>query len=330
MRLYPPWNSSRRRYHMRAATVTLSLTANLFGRSTLDAQVGQPREIVCHSEVSLTISALTGAILPNRDRLELDEAWMDFRFNRSADALAKINRAAGAVRGAWGLRLPPDVRKDLSARLAVTRTCITTQPTPLATITLQAFFYKPEAANEREPAGAGVTITVDSVPIGRTDGDSTLTAKVPSGPVHVAATISPAWGEAFIDLTPGDTAKAIIVLDPDKEAGETSDLMLAEAVDDIIPATTKTFTFKFMRNGAPVPISEISLRRDRVPGRRHRVLQRAVHAGKRRHRRQGSLGAVCVDRPAPDGDDHAQRSKQRTRPGIRTPAPSDFGSVSRA
>ncbi len=259
MRLYPPWNSSRRRYHMRAATVTLSLTAILFGRSTLDAQVGQPREIVCHSEVSLTISALTDAILPNRDRLELDEAWMDFRFNRSADALAKIDRAAGAVRGAWGLRLPPDVRKDLSARLAAFRTCIAThQPTPLATITLQAFFYKPEAANEREPAGAGVTITVDGVPIGRTDGDSTLTAKVPSGPVHVAATISPAWGEAFIDLTPGDTAKAIIVLDPDKEAGETSDLMLAEAVDDIIPATTKTFTFKFMRNGAPVPISEIS------------------------------------------------------------------------
>ncbi len=197
MRLGPLCNSSRRRRHGHAAALALSLTAILFGRSTLDAQVGEPRQIVCHSEVSLTTSALTDAILPNRDRLELDEAWMDFRFNRSADALAKIDRAAGAVRGAWGLRLPPDVRKDLSARLAAFRTCIAThQPPPLATITLQAFFYKPEAANEREPAGAGVTITVDGVPIGRTDGDSTLTAKVPSGPLHVVGDDLPCLGRS--------------------------------------------------------------------------------------------------------------------------------------
>ena len=259
MRLCPLWNSSRRRRHMHAAALALSLTVILFGRSTLDAQVGKPRDVVCHSELRQTTSEITDAILPNRDRLELDEAWMDFRFNRSADALATIDRAAGAVRGVWGLRLPPDVRKDLSARLAAYRTCIAThQPPALATITLQAFFYKPDAANEREPAGAGITIAVDGVPLGSTGADSTLTAKVPSGPLRVVATISPAWGEAFIDLTPGDTTKTVIILDPDKEAGETSDLVLAEAVDDIIAVTTRSFTFKFIRNGAPVPISEIS------------------------------------------------------------------------
>jgi hypothetical protein len=260
MRLCPLWNSSRRRRrrHGHAAALALSLSVILFGRSTLDAQVGKTRDVVCHSELRQTISEIPDPILPNRDRLELYEAWMDFRFNRPADALTKIDRAAGVVRGVWGLRLPPDIRKDLGARLAAYRACIAAhQPPALATITLQAFFYNPEAANERVPAGAGITITADGVLLGQTGADSTLTAKVPSGPIRAVATIAPAWGEAFIDLAPGDATKTLIILDPDKEVGETSDLILAEAVDDIIPATTRSFTFKFIRDGEPVPISRI-------------------------------------------------------------------------
>ena len=65
--------------------------------------------------------------------------------------------------------------------------------------------------------------------------------------------------EGSITLAPGRPGTLPIVMDSDKEGydNEDVDLVVAEAVDDIIPLASRSFTLKFMRNQRVTPLASI-------------------------------------------------------------------------
>jgi hypothetical protein len=221
----------------------------------------QRSEIACEQEISAALTNVGGVPLPNGNPLGLYDAWMRFRFNRTNEALEKIDAAQRIVSGTWGLRLPPDVRKELISEVAAFRTCIATnKPSALATATVHTMQLEFDSiGNSRAVSASGILVTVNETPVGRTGTDGTLTVQVPPGPLRVEAIQPPtSWGEAELDLAPGATGTTTIVLDPEKEVGEDSDLVLAEAEDDIVPASSRSFTLRFMREGIMVPIAAVS------------------------------------------------------------------------
>jgi hypothetical protein len=244
---------------MRPLILVVSIAAGVQAGSTLHGRSVQSIDIVCESEFRTADTTVFHVAPPNGSPLDLDTTWMHFRFNRPNEALLRLDAAQKMVAGAWGLRIPADLRKEVTSDLAKFRTCIAThQPPALATMTARTFLMEPDASSGRRmPGGAGVSITVDAVPVGRTRADGTLTVTVPSGKLRVNAIVPPhSGGEASIEIAPGGFGTASIVLDPDKEVGEDSDVVLAEAVDDIIPATSKSFTLRFMREGVMVPVAK--------------------------------------------------------------------------
>jgi hypothetical protein len=221
----------------------------------------QRSEIACEREISNAETTAANTPLPNGNPLGLYDAWMRFRLNRTNEALEKVDAAQRMVSGTWGLRLPPDVRKELMSEVAAFRTCIATNmPPALATATVHTMRleFDPNGTS-RTVRASGILVTVNERPVGRTGTDGTLTVKVPSGPLRVEAMQPPnSWGEGELDLAPGATGTTTIVLDPDKEVGEDSDLVLAEAEGDIVPASSKSLTLKFMREGTMVPMAAVS------------------------------------------------------------------------
>jgi hypothetical protein len=76
--------------------------------------------------------------------------------------------------------------------------------------------------------------------------------------IRVTAERTPSWwGSEYVSIRPGRPATVSIDIDDGKEVSEETPLVLAEAVDDIVPASTASFTLKFMRAGRLVPIVSI-------------------------------------------------------------------------
>jgi hypothetical protein len=244
-----------------AAIAVLSLGSGFPSGSALYGRNVQPAEIVCQTEFSSAEGTVRSVPLPNGSPLELDTAWMLFRFDRAKEALAKLDAAQRMVDGAWGWRLPSNRRKALTSQVAAFRKCVAAnRPPALAKLTVHTFLLDAaEPEGQGRPAGAGASITIDDFPVGRTGDDGSLTVAGPPGALRLNAIDyrTTSWGEAMIDLAPASAATASIVLDPDKEVAEDSSVVLTEAVDDIIPATSRTFTLEFRRNGVRVPISRI-------------------------------------------------------------------------
>ena len=58
-------------------------------------------------------------------------------------------------------------------------------------------------------------------------------------------------------LEPGASGTVSIVLDDGKEVAERTDLVVVEALDDVVASTSGTFTMKFVNEGTAVPITKI-------------------------------------------------------------------------
>lgn len=214
-------------------------------------------DVPCEAEYERADLPIT---LPNRNPLEIGNAWMDFRFNRAEQGLTRLDDALKLVAGPWGWRVPADIRKELTSAIAAFRTCIAThQPPALATLTVRTFRFHPDApAGRGEPGGRGVSIAVDDRTVGTTRDDGTLTVKVPSGQLRVTGTMLPTTaGETTVFLRPDGSGTAEIVLDDGKEPGADSRLDLVEAVNDIIPDTTPSFTLRFVEDGGVVPLADL-------------------------------------------------------------------------
>jgi hypothetical protein len=132
-------------------------------------------------------------------------------------------------------------------------------PPALSTVTIRVFTEDGTRNDGRgAPAGAGVYLDVDGIPIGRSDPKGTLVAQVPSGKIEIHATEYPSsWGTALVDAPPGGSRTVSIVMAGDKEPSEDSDLVLEEAPDGILPASSASLTLKFVQDDRLVTIEHI-------------------------------------------------------------------------
>lgn len=196
--------------------------------------------------------------LPNGYPFDAPRAVALFRFHRKQEALRALDAGRAIVRGPWRWRLPPDNRDEFVSDLDKLRNCLATATPPgLATLTVRVLGYAEDAPNTMRPR-PGARVYVEGIPVGRTGRDGRLTARVPSGPVGVQAEIritEANWVD--VTLAPGQSKSIEIGLSDGKEVDEHTTLVLAEAVDDIVPAKARSLTLKFIRDGRLAPVTSI-------------------------------------------------------------------------
>lgn len=197
-------------------------------------------------------------ILPNGYPFDAHRVVALFRFHRQEEALHELDAGRAIARGRWRWRIPADRREEVASSLDALRNCLAaTQPPQLATLTVRVLGYAPQVPDNIGPQ-AGARVYVEGVAVGRTGHNGTLTARVPSGPISVEAEVPvDQWNWADIGLAPGQSESVEITLSEGKEVNEQTALVLAEAVDDIVPATSKSLTLKFMRDGRLAPVTRI-------------------------------------------------------------------------
>lgn len=183
-----------------------------------------------------------------------------FRFHRRGAALARLKSLDARLQGEYGQRLPDQKRTALVASVGELRDCFRrSDPAPLADATVRVFIGSETAPDHRGPgAGQGVLLVLDDIIAGRTRSDGTLTLRVPSGPIRIRAEVhgdNGAMGEAAADLAPGARAEVPIILGEGSHPAYQTELVLLEAVHDMVPLSSRTFTLQFLENGAAVPIA---------------------------------------------------------------------------
>jgi hypothetical protein len=130
----------------------------------------------------------------------------------------------------------------------------------MATLTMKATYFEDENAGRviSRPAGAGVYIRVEELPVGRTSQAGTLTVMVPSGEITVTAIVPPdAWGEGMVRVSPGSTGAVTVVMDDTKEPSDETDLVLKEVHDGVLRADTPSLTLQFLEGQRPMRVERI-------------------------------------------------------------------------
>ena len=193
--------------------------------------------------------------LPNGHPFDVQRAIALFRFNRRDDALRELDASRAVVRGRWRWRVPPDVRKEITAALDSLRACLATATAPeLAALTVRVTGFDPAAPGPQP----GARVFVQGILVGRTGRDGTLTARVPSGSIEVWAEVPISYANfTGITLAPGESSSLEIALSEGKEIDEHTTLTLAEAVDDIVPVTARSLTLKFMDGRRFAPVARV-------------------------------------------------------------------------
>jgi hypothetical protein len=253
--------SSRATWGLVAASLLLASGVGASGPAT----AAQARE--CDKETAIVTSKMEG--LPGSIRTPVDrgltKASALSRFHRQDAALAQLDAVTALLQGPRGERVKDGARAALTKSIEVLRRCVAAaQPPPLATLSISV------VEEGGRPAGEGVFVDVEGIPIGRTGPGGTLQADVPSGAIAVHATEYPSSdGANGITLAPGGSSDVSVVLMDSKEPSEDSDLVLEEAPDDILPANPASITLKFVQDNVPVRIDrieDINISQDRDSG----------------------------------------------------------------
>jgi hypothetical protein len=215
----------------------------------------------CESQLSDAGTTAGNLTLPNGSPFDVHRAMALFRFNRKKEALRELDSAESIVSGPWRWRINPERLKQLKASLNALRNCVArSEPPAMATLTIDAFLVDPAAGEPTRKPVAGATVKVEDIPVGQTEDDGRMTMRVPSGAIRVTAELAPTtWGEGYVTLPPGGSERLSLPLDDGKEVTEDTDLVVAEAVDDIIPVTSRSFTLKFMRGDRLAPVVRVRL-----------------------------------------------------------------------
>lgn len=247
--------------------IATAIVAGFLATPTVQAGARRPDEGVCAAEFDAAASEIGATDLPDGRH----PAWLArgvtramtlFRLHRRDEALLKLESAVQTRPGPWGGNVPHDRRQHerVIAAIDLFRTCIATaQPPAMATLTIRTYQYDERAPRGRGRRSEGIAyIDVDGMRVGQTGADGAVTLRVPSGQIHLETTLYPSsWAEEFLTLAPGSSRTVSIVLADSKEPAEDTDLELVEAVDDIIPSSSTSFTLKFMRDDEPVPIARL-------------------------------------------------------------------------
>jgi hypothetical protein len=241
----------------RLSTV-LAVLACLGAATTADA-ASQSRD--CSREVS---AASVGDDVPDSIRTRVarsvGQASALSRFDRSGEALARLDALIAFVEGRRGERVEDDARTKLTDSIRALKRCVAALPSPpLTWITIAVFDEANTPEGDRgEPAAAGVFLDAEGIPIGRTGTDGTLGVNLPSGTVELHAIEYPSsGGEKRVTVSAGESRTISIVMAGDKEPGEESDLVLEEAPDDILSANPGSLTLQFKQDDQPVWIEHI-------------------------------------------------------------------------
>jgi hypothetical protein len=110
-----------------------------------------------------------------------------------------------------------------------------------------------------EPAGAGVTIWADEVPVGITDTLGVAIVQVPARETRVAAQLIPNdAGEVTLTLSPGVSATTVIILEGSKEMSEEADLVLDEAPGGVLDQAFTSFTLRLVNSSVIVSTAPLT------------------------------------------------------------------------
>ena len=231
----------------------------------------------CRAETESALDATGDSNAPEVRSLRRDirHTLAVFRLHRPSDARAAVDAAKRRLQRAARL-FASDERTNLEGALAMLHGCISsTPPDPMATITIRATYFEDERGGRTisRPAGAGVYIRVEEIPVGRTRQAGTLTAMVPSGDVTVTAIVPPdAWGEQMVRVSPGTAGAVTVVMDDTKEPSDETDLVVKEVHDGVLRADTPSLTLQFLEAQHPMraeTIEEIELLDDEGNTRRY-------------------------------------------------------------
>ena len=209
----------------------------------------------CDKEIAVLTSSVDA--LPNTLRVLLDsratKASALSRFHRREDALAQLDSMTTLLAGPRGQQVQDDALAKLTKSIDLVRRCLAAmEPPPLATLTIRA------VQEGGTPAGEGVFLDVEGVPVGRSGSDGTLQTKVPSGTIEIKATEYPSSvGGDVATIAPGDSQVVTVVMADSKEPSEDSELVLEEAPHDILAANPASLTLKFLQDDVPVRIDRI-------------------------------------------------------------------------
>jgi hypothetical protein len=233
--------------------------ACISGAANADAASNAP---ACTREVSAT--TITDGI-PDTIRARVDrsvrQASVLARFERSEEAVAKLDALIALLGGPRGERVEKRAHSELTNSIRALKHCLAARSnTSALTWVTIAVFDEPNTpeGGRGEPAGAGVFLDVEGIPIGRSGPDGTLEVKVPSGTFEIHATKYPSsWGAETVTVSAGESRTVSIVMAGDKEPSEESDLVLEEAPQDILPANLTSITLKFAQDDDPVRIESI-------------------------------------------------------------------------
>jgi hypothetical protein len=256
------WHGSRRRIPLTSTKnwrlgVVLVAVSWIAGAS---ASVAMAETSPCEDKAATATSKTDGVPRLIRERVDrsVRQAAALSRFDRSDEAIAKLDALVAFLDGARGARVKDRARAELTTSIDALKRCLAAaRPAPLTWATISVFEETAEGGRGR-PAGAGVFLDVEGIPIGRSGPDGTLEAKLPSGTIQIEATEYPSsWGTEVVTLSPGEPHAVSIVMATDKEPSEDSDLVLEEASDEILPANPASVTLKFVQDDDPVTIEEI-------------------------------------------------------------------------
>jgi len=182
----------------------------------------------------------------------IDRAVALFRFQRPVEARAQLERASRMAAALSGSLLPED-RALITQTLGALRSCVSTGGAgALARLRIRVQDVV------GRPVGAGVTVEVEGIRVGRTDARGEVTVRVPSGPVSVEVMAPPgSWGEGTLTVSAGGSATVSVVLDDGKEFGYETDLSLIEAPRGVFDGASQTFVLRFAEDERLVSIRRI-------------------------------------------------------------------------
>jgi hypothetical protein len=211
--------------------------------------------------------------LPAPERARLDQTVLRidalFRLHRRKAAAQKLDAAVRSLTRSTAPGIDPDERQVVISGLATYRNCLVeTSPPPLATLTVRTWMQTAETSQDSwPPAPGGGYIYVDQIRVGRTAADGTATLQIPSGTSDIGIVLAggvcgtppSCAGSTTVDLPPGGSGTASVVVTDSKDPDEDTDIELVEPVDATLRASTSSFVLKFVSDsGVLVPVTKVT------------------------------------------------------------------------
>lgn len=226
----------------------------------------------CHAQYTEAQGTILGEILEpaaSKVRTHVSQAWGMFW---QGSALGNVNRRIDSalliLSHASTLGATPESKAITAEAIQDFRACVNDE-VPANTALLQVPTYRlDETAPQLRgpPAGGGVRLYVDNVPVAITGADGRAAFDVPAGRFELMAVIpSSAVATATIEVAAGDTRDVALVLDDSKEVVFPATAVVDAIHDGLLPHDFATFGIRLFNGGSHRPqqyVSEVAIEDD--------------------------------------------------------------------